>query len=253
MLSSPTSLPLITAHRGASHDAPENTLAALRLGFAQGADAGECDVRLTADGHAILLHDADTRRVAGRGRTLSAARETLAALQALDVGKWKGAEWSGEKIPTLESACAVVPPGRRLLIEIKCGVEILPAIERAFAIATHPPAAFILMSFELAVVAAAKRRFPAIEVHWIVERDGRSAAQLAAAAREADLDGVNLDRRFPLDAEFVAVLHAAGLKVHVWTVDDAGGARGLVAAGVDSITTNRPGWLREQLTVASGS
>lgn len=244
------SFPLITAHRGASHDAPENTLAALRLGFEQGADAGECDVRLTADGHAVLLHDADTRRVGG-GRKLVAARETLATLQRLDVGAGKGAAWAGEKPPTLEEALGVVPSGRRLLIEIKCGVEILPALERAFAGSSHPPATFVLMSFDLQVAAAAKRRFPAIETHGIVECDGSSAERLVSLMREARLDGVNLDRRFPLDAAFVAVLHAAGLKVHVWTVDDAALARRLVAAGVDSITTNRPGWLRQQLRASA--
>lgn len=241
------SFPLITAHRGASHDAPENTLAALRLGFAQGADAGECDVRVTADGHAILLHDSETGRVAGR--KLVAAHEALASLQSLDVGSWKGSAWGGEKIPTLEQAFGVVPSGRRLLIEIKCGAEILPALERAFTAATAAqlPAAFILMSFDLAVAAAAKRRFPEIETHWIVERDGTPPGRLAATARGAGLDGVNLDRRFPIDGAFVSELHAARLRVHVWTVDEAALARRLAAAGVDSITTNRPGRLREQL------
>lgn len=236
---------MITAHRGASHDAPENTVAALRLGFAQGADAGECDVRLTRDGHAILLHDADTRRT-GKARLLASAC-SLAELRAVDVGTWKGQAWAGERIPTLAEALAVVPAGHRLLIEIKCGTEILPAIEDAFASGPVPDSAIVLMGFSLEVVAAAKRRFPSIETHWISERDLSAPAELAARARAAGIDGLNLDRRFPIDEAFVAAVHAAGLRLHVWTVDEAEQARRLADAGVDAITTNRPGWLREQL------
>lgn len=244
-MSKAPSLPLITAHRGASHDAPENTLAALRLGFAQGADAGECDIRLSGDGRAILLHDADTRRTGDRRRV--AAESSLAELREVDVGCWKGARWAGERIPTLAEALAVVPAGKRLLIEIKCGAEILPEIERALADCGLPAESFVLMSFDFDVAAAAKRRFPAVEAHWIVEREATPAAVLAERARGAGLDGLNLDRRFSIDAAFVAAVRAAGLRLHVWTVDDAALARRLAEAGVDSLTTNRPGWLRERL------
>lgn len=241
--------PLITAHRGASHDAPENTLAALRLGFAQGADAGECDVRLTSDGHAVLLHDEGTHRVAACN--LVAARHTLESLRRADVGAWKGSAYATERIPTLEEAFAVVPGGRRLLVEIKCGSEIFPALERAFASSSHGSTAFVLMSFDLEVAAAAKRRFPQVEAHWIVERESTAPAVLAAKARAAGLDGLNLDHRFPINGAFVASVHVAGLKLHVWTVDDAAEAGRLAAAGVDSITTNRPGWLREQIALSA--
>ncbi len=236
----------ITAHRGASHDAPENTLAALRLGFVQGADAAECDVRLTRDGHVVLLHDASARRTSGVNA--SAALETLDTLRALDVGAWRGAEWAGEKIPTLPEALAAVPPGRRLLVEVKCGAEILPALARDLAATPLPPASLLFMSFDFSLAVELKRRFPAIETHWIVERENTPASALASRARAGGLDGLNLDRHFPLDAAFVSTLHEARLQVHVWTVDDPAAARRLAAAGVDSLTTNRPGWLRERLS-----
>ena len=241
-------LPLITAHRGASHDAPENTLAALKLGFAQGADAGECDVRLTRDGRVVLLHDESTHRVAACN--LVAAKHTLESLRRADVGAWKGTIYAGERIPTLEEALAVVPAGRRLIVEIKCGVEILPAIERALAESARERSAIILMSFDFEVVAAAKRRFPDVETHWVVARERSSASALVARARSAGLDGLNLDKGFPIDRDLAAVVHAAALRLHVWTVDDPARAARLVEAGVDSITTNRPGWLRERLLSA---
>ena len=246
MPSSP-SRPLITAHRGASHEAPENTLAALRLGFGQGADAGECDVRLTRDGRVVLCHDATTRRT-GRA-ALVVADSAFEELRGLDVGAWKGRRWEGEKIPALEEALALVPARRRLLVEIKCGTEILPAIGRAFAQSARPAAEFVLlMSFDLEVAVAAKRLFPAVETHWVVERGAISAEELAGRARAAGLDGLNLDRRFPIDEAFVSAVHGAGLRLHVWTVDDAALAARLAAAGVDSLTTDRPGWLRETLS-----
>lgn len=244
----PVALPEIVAHRGASFEAPENTLAALRLGFAEGADAGECDIRLTRDGHAILLHDATTRRTANDSHDLLAAASTLAELRALDVGMWKSPRWAGEKIPMLAEALAVVPSGRRLLVEIKCGVEILPVVEAAMQASGVSSSALLLMSFDCAVTAEAKRRFPAVEVWQIIEwRRGLAVADLIAQARAAGLDGLDLDKKFPLDAATVAQVHAAGLKLGVWTVDDSALARRLAAAGVDSITTNRPGWLRAAL------
>lgn len=241
-------LPLITAHRGASADAPENTLAALRLGFTQGADAAECDVRLTRDGEIVLLHDASTRRTADRA--LLAAESSLAELRALDVGAWKNRAWAGERIPRLSEAVALVPPGRRLLIEIKCGVEILPALARVLHASDRRPAAFLVMSFDFTVAEAAKRLLPEVEVHWIVEARAPLARvdRLVARTRGAGLDGLNLDRRFPLEVDFVRAIHGAGLRLHVWTVDSAAPARRLALAGVDSITTNRPGRLRARLS-----
>src|SRR5687767_10257607 len=83
------------AHRGASHDAPENTLAAVRLAWAQHADAVEVDVHLTRDGRLAVIHDPDTQRTAGVARVV--AQSTLAELQLLDVGRWKASRFAGEK------------------------------------------------------------------------------------------------------------------------------------------------------------
>src|SRR6516165_6861811 len=79
----------IVGHRGASHDAPENTLAAVRLAWEQGADAAEFDVRLTRDHRVVAIHDTDTGRTAG-GANRVVAESTLAELRSIDVGRWKG-------------------------------------------------------------------------------------------------------------------------------------------------------------------
>src|SRR5690349_6499814 len=118
----------IVAHRGASFDAPENTVASAKLGWEQKADAVEIDIYLSKDGRIVVLHDADTKRTAGSvGKVVESTAEHL---RTLDAGSWKGADWKGEKIPFLEEIIATVPEGGRLFIEIKCGPEILPELER---------------------------------------------------------------------------------------------------------------------------
>src|SRR3990170_1836584 len=114
---------LIIAHRGASADAPENTLSAFRLAWEQEADGIEGDFRLSSDGRIVCIHDEDTSLVAGVPHTV---RDTpLAVLQSLDVGAWKGESWRGERIATLEEVLAVVPKRKQVVVELKAGPEII--------------------------------------------------------------------------------------------------------------------------------
>src|SRR5512138_1004030 len=99
--------PLVLGHRGASADAPENTLAAFRLAVDQGADGVELDVWRCATGEVVVHHDADTRRTAGERVRID--RATWAELRALDVGAWKGAPFRGERIPTLAEVLEAAP------------------------------------------------------------------------------------------------------------------------------------------------
>jgi glycerophosphoryl diester phosphodiesterase len=101
---------LIIAHRGASHDAPENTLSAFKLAIEQGADAIEADFFLTSDEKMVCFHDEDTERICGK--KLLVTQTPLDELQSLDVGKWKGPQWTGEKMPTMADVLAAVPEGK---------------------------------------------------------------------------------------------------------------------------------------------
>jgi len=119
----------IIGHRGASFDAPENTLASVHLAWAQGADAVEIDVHLSLDGRLVAIHDANTRRTTRVNRKV--ARQTLAQLRALDAGRWKAPRWAGEKIPTLEEVLGTIPPGQRLFVEIKSRADAAPELAAA--------------------------------------------------------------------------------------------------------------------------
>src|SRR6476646_6938394 len=121
---SPAAKPLIIAHRGASIDAPENTLAAFKSAWPQGADGIETDIRLTADGRVVCIHDEDTRRVTGGQQVLVIANTRYADLKPIDIGGWKGPKWRGEAIPTLDDALDAVPAGKYAFIELKSGSEM---------------------------------------------------------------------------------------------------------------------------------
>ena len=107
--------PVIFAHRGASAHAPENTLAAFELALQQGADAIELDVKLTVDGHVVVIHDATVDRTTGaRGRVKDLS---LAELRALSAGSFFASHFSTEKIPMLEEVFEVL--GKRLFINVE--------------------------------------------------------------------------------------------------------------------------------------
>ena len=247
----------IIAHRGASYDAPENTLSAMKLAWEQGADAIELDLWLSKDGKIAVLHDPDTKRVGGS--TNRVAEQTWAELQKLDVGAWKHQSFTGERIPTLESILATVPKGRRAVIEIKSGPEILPELERVIAESKRKPEELAIISFKSAVLKESKKRFPRIEHYYLfsykrdpVTGELPTLAPLINQAKAAGFDGLDLHFDWPIDKVFVANVKDARLKLIVWTINDPAIAKRMIEAGVDGITTDRPGWLREQLKNPAG-
>lgn len=250
----------IVAHRGASYDAPENTKSSIKLGFEQGADAVEIDVYLTKDGRVVLFHDKNTEKLDGSKAPI--ADRTLAELQKLDVGTWKGGAgaWSGnpyagEKMPVLEDVLGLIPRGKKIFLEIKCGPEILPPIKKIFDENDIDGEQITIITFNEDTAAGAKKMFPSIPVYWLesIKQDEKTGEwgpprdALIATAKSLGVDGVDLQARPVIDAAFVKAVKAAGLEMHVWTVDDPAEAKRLAAAGVDSITTNRPAFLREKL------
>ena len=243
----------IIGHRGASHDAPENTLASIRLAWKQNADASETDVHLTKDSQIVVIHDFNTRRVGRRNRKV--VEQTLAELKELDIGRWKGEQFVGERIPTLAEYLAAIPAGKRLFIEIKCGPEIVPQLVEVIRKAHKRPEQTCLIGFSYEVMRAAKRELPELKCYWIVElkrnnKTGRWSPQLATLikkAKDASLDGIDFGDAPVLDREFVSQVKQSGLGVYTWTVDSVQEAKRLEQAGVDGITTNRPGFLKESL------
>lgn len=241
----------IIGHRGASEDAPENTLGSFRLAWTQNADAAETDVFLSKDGEIVVIHDANTRRLGGRNKKV--VNQTLAELKQLDIGRWKGEQWAGERIPTLAELLTIIPEGKRLFIEIKCGPEIAPRLVQVLHSAHKQPEQTCLISFSYEVMQRVKKELPALKCYWIVQlkRDretGRwspSLEEIVRKAKEAGLDGIDFGDAPVIDRDYVAKVKQAGLGVYVWTVNSTKEAGRLEQAGVDGVTTNRPGLLKE--------
>ncbi len=241
------------AHRGESADAPENTLAAFRLAWERHDTAIELDTHLTSDGKLVVSHDGNTKRTTGVDKVI---KDTpLAELEALDAGKWKGAQFAGEKLPTLLSALETIPDKCRCFIEIKCGPEAVPELVRVIKQSGKKPSQLVLISFSADALAAAKRALPRLRAYYLAStrRDPEtgewspSVEDLIARAKDMRIDGLDLAMSPCPDAAFVREVRNACLGLYAWTVDDPEMARRLVAAGVDGITSNRPARLREQL------
>jgi glycerophosphoryl diester phosphodiesterase len=246
---------LLIAHRGASRDAPENTLAAFRLAWEQGADGVEGDFCLSKDGKIVCMHDARTKRTGDRD--LRVAEATLEELKQLDVGSWKGEQFRGECIPTLAEVLAVIPPGKKLFLEVKCGPDIVPVIAEELKNSALLPEQVAIICFNARVIDAARKQLPAHKAHLLMgfEKDKetqqwkpawedvkQALAKIAASGIDA---AANLK---VLSAERLAELRKAGFEIHCYTVNDGKHAQKLQTLGVDSITTDRPAHLRKWLS-----
>jgi glycerophosphoryl diester phosphodiesterase len=244
-------IPAIIAHRGASHDASENTLAAFNLAWRQGADGIEGDFRLTADSRIVCIHDETVR---GKdGRILTIAESTLTQLREFSTASGRRPD---EGIPTLSEVLAIVSENKRIFIEIKCGPEIITPLKKTLTAADLHPDQTVVLSFNREVIAETKRQLPRLKALWLAvcgkngkakSRRPLSQQEILSTLREIKADGLSSNVVSLRDDRFIRELRRAGLEMHVWTVDDLVIARYFQALGVDSLTTNRPGWLRRQL------
>jgi glycerophosphoryl diester phosphodiesterase len=230
------------AHRGASEDAPENTLAAYELAIEQGADVIEADVRQTSDGALLLLHDATVDRTTGGEGVL--AEMTATEARGLDAG-------GGERIPRLRELFEVARDRVRVNLDLKEIGAVAPAVEAVHEAGMVDHVTFI--SFLPEAWDLFDRLSPQSPVVHLVE----SAAGLAGIAMgEAGTQSVAAGVGIPsglVSPELVDRMHRHGFGVFAWTVDDEDEMRRLVEADVNGVVTNRPGVFAEVLREARGS
>ena len=165
----------IVAHRGASYDAPENTLAAFRLGWERGADAIEGDFYLSADGVIIAHHDKATERTAGVDTPVTA--QTLEELRVHDVGSWKDERYAGEQIPTLAEVLETVPPHGSIFIEIKDDTRIVERLAEVLESTALRREQLIVIAFSADVIAAIRHRLPWVDALWLTAGASNNGGQ----------------------------------------------------------------------------
>jgi glycerophosphoryl diester phosphodiesterase len=239
----------VIAHRGASKDAPENTLAAFRKALSIGADWIELDVHLSKDGQVAVVHDPLLgRTVAGAG---SIRKKSWQDLATLDAGSWFDPSFAGEKIPSLAQVLQLVQGQAKLLIEIKVDEnnELYEGLVEAVLqdIAQHQAQDWcILQSFDtgyLTQIAALNKQ---IAYHKLMVADlAPLPAYIDTGWKLGWLDRKQgyqaLNPYYPtLTPEKIATCHEQGLKVYPYTIDDPRAMALLVKWGVDGIITNDP-------------
>ena len=242
---------LVIGHRGAAGEAPENTLASFTLALEQGADALEFDVRVSADGEAVVMHDPlidrTTDRAGGVGRlTLAELREADAGARfSTDGGQtwpWRG---RGVMLPTVGEVLEAFP-ATPLLIEIKVALAAGPL---AKAILAHDAASRCVIAGEDDEAVAPFRREP-----FLAGASKRDIVRLFAASFIGRAPKPGGPRLYAVPFRFhglkvpsprlIRTAREAGAPVHVWTVDDAATAREVWRAGVAGIVTNHPARIR---------
>ncbi|MBK6863040.1 MAG: glycerophosphodiester phosphodiesterase [Ideonella sp.] len=230
--------PLWIAHRGAGKLAPENTLAAFRVGAGHGFRAFECDVKLSADGVLFLLHD-DTldRTTPARG---VAGERPWSELSRLDAGGWHSRGFAGEPPASLDAIAAfVLRNGHALNIEIKPTPGLARETGRAVALEAArlwqgqalPP---LLSSFEPDALVAAREAVPALPRALLLDAlPGDWFEQAVSLGCSAVVTAYPL-----MDAAVIARLHGAGLRALCYTVNDAAEVARLLGLGIDGIITD---------------
>lgn len=234
----PWPYPRLFAHRGGGSLAPENTLAAFRIGQSLGYRAHEFDVKLSKDAVSMLLHDETLERTTnGKGR---AADFAWPELLRLDAGAWHSAAFRGERLPSFEEvAHALRSKGTMANVEIKptpgfereTGAQVAREAEALWKDADVPP---LLSSFSLEALMAAKEAAPRLPRAWLASRfaeeDWERLAKLEAVS-------VHTNHR-KLEPANIARLHERGYRVLLYTVNEVDAARRLFDLGADGIITD---------------
>lgn len=246
----------LPGHRGESYLAPENTMAAFALAWKNGEKVIETDIQLTKDGHVVICHDLDTYRTSGQKTKLVIKDATLSEIQKVDVGAWKGPQWTGQVCPTLKALYDAMPPETCCFTEIKSGIDVVPAFIEIVKASAKGSDQIVVISFHADALAASKRALPDYK-HYLLanhkkDKQGQflskpNVAEWIATAKRIGADGLDLKAEEPLDKAACEKIRSAGLELHVWTVDDPAVARQYLDWGAQSVTTNRPSWMRQEL------
>jgi glycerophosphoryl diester phosphodiesterase len=245
--SGPLRRPLVIAHRGASAEAPENTIAAFELAIAHGADGIELTVHLSMDDQPVVIHDFTLERTTdGVGRVRD---QTVRELKRLDAGGWRGARFQGQRIQTLQEMFERFRERTRFWIEVSGGfdrgrdleervvstIEIYDVIERALVLSSNQEA---------------------LDRIRVLNPEIRLGLRLADPRGEGPtpsrttIQAVCADARLVTD-EALRAIRRAGLDCYVWTVNKPAQMDRLVGLGVSGIITDRPDELRARLDPSS--
>ena len=230
----------ITAHRGSSRMAPENTLAALEAAMEEMADFAEIDVQMTEDGVVVLCHDTNLRRVAGVNKSLAGL--TFEEAEKLDVGSFFSPEFAGERIPSLAEALELCGGRLKLNIELKnLGTDSsLPEKTVELIREYGMEEQCVISSVRLSYLQRVKEACPELRTGYILP------AAYGRYYENEYVDFISI-RSSLVTRRLVEAAHEAGRAVHVWTVNSRADLEAMRLLGVDNLITDYPARAREIL------
>lgn len=235
--------PLLIAHRGASADAPENTIAAFELALEQGADGLELDVHLSADGHPVVIHDFTLERTTDGAGPVSAL--SVRELKRLDAGGWRDRHFQGQRVQTLQEVLERFRDRARFWLELKGGPTLYPGLEERVVSTVEiydVVDRVLVQSFDPAAIGEVRTLNRDIRVGAVVAQAPLDRTLLVPGTVDAICPALAA-----CSAGLIGEVRQAGLDCHVWTVNEPAQVDRLVSWGVSGIITDRPGALRARL------
>ena len=231
------------AHRGASAEAPENTIAAFELAIMQGADGIELDVHLSRDGQPVVIHDFTLERTTdGTGRVRD---RTVRELKRLDAGGWRGAPFQGQRVQTLQEVFERFRDRTRFWIELKGSSDLYQGIEEKVVSMIE-----VYDVLEQAFVQSFDSR--ALDQIWGLNPEVRLGILTAEPPTKPLINSTSAHRAICPGADLVtekeiSEIRQAGLECYVWTVNEPAQMDRLVEWGVSGIITDQPALLRARV------
>ncbi len=227
----------IVAHRGASFDAPENTLASFKLAWLYGADAVEGDFYLTNDNKIVCIHDKTTKRTSNVDVVVG--EESYDYLKYFDFSYNKKRKFGFQKIPLISEVFDTVPSGKKIVIEIKSDKKIVPFLKEEIEKSGLENSQIRIISFDKEVIRECKKSMPDIKAVFLVHLKNRDAESLIKVLEDIGADGINTDVKVFVNGDWIKKFSFKGFEYHIYTVDDYCQMHRLHRAGVHSITTNK--------------
>jgi len=224
---------LVIAHRGASADAPENTLAAIELAISEGADWVEIDVQETREGEVVVIHDSDLKKIGGSA--LKVFEASLVKLQSVDIGSWKNPSFHDQRVPTLQQVLALCKGRIKIVIELKYygREERLEKRVANLVEAAGMQDEIVVMSLSYPSI----QKMKSIRPDWTV---GLLSSVAIGDITRLDADFFAVNANFT-NRSFIKTAHNRNRQVMVWTVNDPISMSAMMSQGADGIITDKPG------------
>jgi len=186
-------------------------------------------------------------------KNLVVKNTTLAELKKLDVGIKKGTAFENTSIPTIGEVFKTIPAKKKIYIEIKCGLEIIPPLLREVSKSQLEKEQIVFICFDAKIIGEVKMKAPHFKAYWLSDvkqnKDGSFTPSLEdslVTLRKVKADGMSSSRS-GIDDEFISKLQMAGFEHHVWTVNEIKTAQWFANQGTLSVTTDFPGRIKEAL------